>query len=174
MRCPVRSPEWKALLVRFDAEHGAPAPAPNVQNQAAKSAAAAAELEKPEMDWKSLFPNEVTEDKNLPTADASWALDGFSCNLKKIGPKLYISATADVELPDSTGVLNHGQGTWLVDGKATTFLQDIPGGWVPGRVCFINILDLSANQENADKAHVFKITDDTALVVHEDSDFMHL
>ena len=40
------------------------------------------------------------------------------------GPKLFVTATGDVEINTSTALLCYGAGTWVLDGKAVNYMQD--------------------------------------------------
>ena len=118
LQCPLRGPDWRQFLKRFDADHAAPV---------AMDVVASSEPQTPQepTQWEKIFPGEISQDSGLAEPDTTWPVDGAPCIMKKIGQKLFVSATADCELEAGSGILQHGQGNWLIDQKAATFLQDL-------------------------------------------------
>ena len=141
--CPIRGPEWRALLSKFDQ-----AWCPNVQVQpsqdtpcsSAPTAAPPAKggddgmaLADAEGDGEALDRGTVWSDEPK-TQDALQNKYGAGChkfsldtNLAAVlveGPKLFVTATGDVEINTSTALLCYGAGTWVLDGKAVNYMQD--------------------------------------------------
>ena len=125
---PLRSPEWKQILKKFDAAHGATAvPA------ASAPSASAGSIENPaengEDAWATMFaddPKTVKELEEKFQICSSFALPGNSALVCKVieGPKLFVCAvtagTFDTEQP----IILHGAGTWLLDNKAQAAMDN--------------------------------------------------
>lgn len=139
--CPIRGPEWRALLSKFDQ-----AWCPNVQAQpsqdspprSAPTAAPAAEGgdngvadgegDGEAFDWGTIWSDEPkTQEAFQNKYGAGCHKFSLDTNLAAVvveGPKLFVAATGDVEINNSTAALCFGAGTWVLDGKAVNYMQD--------------------------------------------------
>eukprot|EP00438_Fugacium_kawagutii_P002612 Skav201663 [mRNA] locus=scaffold641:262503:266404:- [translate_table: standard] len=137
--CPIRAPEWRALLADFNKKWGqvtdvsAPAAAAaTARNQNAVVPAAAAHAAEEQsnegqeqFNWGSVFPDEPTNkadfDQKYPQQACTFALTNSITGIIVEGPKLFLMATADSSYGLSEPVILFGAGTWLLDGKASAY-----------------------------------------------------
>ena len=137
---PIRAPEWRKLLTDFDRQWAEPQAAAQgtraVQPAAATAAATSAATEtgelpptetKAQFDWGSIFPDAASTKTDLDQKFGA-ALHSFtvSAGLQGAifeGPQLYLIATQDSEVNTTEPVFTYGAGSWLLDNKASTYLQ---------------------------------------------------
>ena len=115
---PTRAPEWRTFLKRFDKMYGTPA--------SFAPAAAAIPVEESSFNWERAFQDDVKLEKDLKDVAHSFPIEltTATCKITE-GPKLFVCAgEKDVELDNAKPILCHGQGHWLIDQKASSFLQD--------------------------------------------------
>ena len=139
--CPIRAPEWRNLLKKFDATWGRTDTPPagtrgeNGQTPPVETASPSqvnttpatepsVETASENVNWSEVFPDEPTtkaqfEEKYQPAS--SFAINNQVTGMLVEGPKLFLMATADVSMDQSEPVVCFGAGTWLLDGKATAF-----------------------------------------------------
>ena len=133
---PVRSPEWKKLLIEFDrafASPGGPAEESSAVTEASEPAANAQPF-----DWAALFPDEPRDAAAFHTKyrnsavfqSAAWCPEmclyvvDTSTESEECKPKLFLEAKNDYLLPSTEPILTYGAGQWLMDAKAETWLSD--------------------------------------------------
>ena len=129
LRDPLRSKEWKEILVQFDKIHTATAvkvPAINQETTGSDSAAAvpqaAADF------WAGVFSGSTKSLEELErncTVSATFPLHNTTlvCKVTE-GPEFYLCATTAAGSVDtSSPLLTHGGGQWLIDSKAAKALE---------------------------------------------------
>lgn len=134
--CPIRAPEWRQILTQFDKqwavdvseqpkkeEKATPAP-----SQPATSPGTDGEEVKG-FDWQEVFPEEPKSKEALESKYGAGAhrFNVTDNNLVMVlveGPKLFILALAESELDGREPILCYGAGTWLLDNKAESLVQD--------------------------------------------------
>ena len=130
IRDPVRAPEWRELLTKFDREYGTPvAVAPKPESK----------KDVPEPDVPKLaaiFPDEPTNIKDFEAkyaAPASTFTNDATTAFRVVeGPKLFVVSTGDGQLADTKPIITHGAGKWLTDNEAKTYSKEHPG---KGHIC---------------------------------------
>lgn len=147
--CPIRAPEWRILLQRFDQSWGVggreqPVPRPSTQqpSSAQPSAAAAADAgapergdgdeelgdESPPPSWDSIFMDEPKTSEafhqKYGAGAHKFAIDNNVAGIVAEGPKLFMVASAEAEYETDVPILCFGAGVWLLDQKAERFLND--------------------------------------------------
>ena len=130
---PVRAPEWKDMLRKFDAKWAATL-------EGRESATESQSTEAPPIqttstggsfDWSTVFPGEPTTIEELvrkhgpPCHTFMFSTELQGC--VHDGPTLWVQALADGELASTKPLITFGSGTWLLDAKATTFKQEPHG-----------------------------------------------
>ena len=132
---PVHAPEWRGLLRKFDAKHGA-SPVPQLSSPGSVSASVPAgegQDATPDADasWSNIFkddPKSVVDlQKKFNQMAGTFAIacgDGIVCHVVE-GPQFFLAAptNAGSVLADQA-VLGHGGGVWLLDAKASKAIQD--------------------------------------------------
>jgi hypothetical protein len=134
---PIRAPEWRELLTKFDKEYGTPVTAPTPKP----------EKQDPKLEVAAKFsdePTTVQEFEAKYTPAATFTNDSTSIFKVVEGPKLFLVCTGDAKVSDEKPFLTHGAGKWLIDNEAKTYSKEHPG-----------------------KGHICEFTDDTSLVVLE-------
>ena len=128
----VRSPEWRRILQEFDRTFGSnagPAPVP-AGDQSSESAA---------FSWAEVFTAEPSQTADFHAkydahvkGKCAWCpelvayiVDDTPANHEGASnpPKFFVEAKEDYVLP-SEPILVYGAGAWLMDAKATQFLED--------------------------------------------------
>ena len=126
---PIRSCEWKKLLADFDRKCSGEGQSQQQVTQLAETSpqpdqpdgAAAASL------WETSFPDEPTTKTEFEAKYQAVHSFAISDNLAGViveGPKLFLQALGEVEWPKEEPILFFGAGGWLLDQKATTFMED--------------------------------------------------
>ena len=131
---PVRSAEWKRLLAEFDRKWSATASGEAERSSAAVQQIVASEDgESGQQDeqpngcvWESAFQEEPTTKADLDAKYSTAHSFPMADNLVGViveGPKLFVSSLGDVQWPVDEPFLCFGAGTWLLDDKATSYLE---------------------------------------------------
>ena len=147
---PSRNHEWRKLLKEFDHKWGENDQTPNRSTTPAASPSGSTapapgsepgpsprcldgDLNGATFDWASVFPDSPTTrtdmETKFPTGRHQFTMDGNLVGViiegtETTDPQLYIMATGDGSVETDTPVLTFGAGTWLLDGKAESFMQD--------------------------------------------------
>lgn len=138
---PVRSPEWKRMLVEFDRCFGtaadpASAPAPAADDGNSNEGA-------PSFDWATAFEEPTDKEAWHQKYDAkvqgkfTWCPE-LTAYIVDDDPaadpeapkkyKLFIEAMEAYTLTSTDAFLTYGAGVWLLDAKAESFLNENPQG----------------------------------------------
>ena len=134
---PVRSPEWKKLLVEFDRVFASSGDAPE-ESSAVVAAAVEPDANAQPFDWASLFPDEPRDAaafhakyrNSAVFQSAAWCPEvclyvvDTSTETEEHKPKLFLEGKNDYLLPSTEPILTYGAGQWLMDAKAETWLSD--------------------------------------------------
>ena len=135
---PVRSPEWKKLLIEFDRTFGSPS------GPEESSATVPVAVKKPDdptsqaFDWAALFPDEPRDAaafhakyrNSAVFQSAAWCPEvclyvvDTSLETEERKPKLFLEGKNDYVLTSTDPILTYGAGQWLMDAKAETWLND--------------------------------------------------
>lgn len=146
--CPIRAPEWRILLQRFDKSWGVggrepPVSRPSTQEPSpAQPPSAVADAGAPEggdgdeglgdeippPSWDLIFMDEPkTSDafqQKYGAGAHKFAIDNNVAGIVVEGPKLFMLASAEAEYETDVPILCFGAGVWLLDQKAERFLND--------------------------------------------------
>lgn len=146
---PVRSPQWRDVLRKFDAVFAVSVPV----NPEVAEAAVADEVKVEEFDWGKIFPEAVTTEEELGKLkiETSFQLSVPGAHMNITDKKeLYVLATSDeVTLPDNVWIIGYGAGMWLQDEKAKNFLNAPTGvAWIQCK--FTSDQDLIVFEEGSD------------------------
>ena len=140
---PVRAPEWRKMLKAFDdkwqaeASGNEPRVLPNVQPNVQPNGCGPDQenMEEGEpapptspSDWGDIFAGEPRTKEDVEgkygAGCHTFAVTNQITGLVVDGPKLFFVATADTEVDVDQPVLCFGAGTWLLDAKASSFMED--------------------------------------------------
>jgi hypothetical protein len=129
---PCRSSEWKKLLAEFDRKWSG-------SGQGQVQAQPSAEGQEPEADhgegagpgagtslWDTAFGGEPRTVSDFEAKYQQVHTFVVSDNLAAViveGPKLFLKALGEVEWPSAEPILFYGAGSWLLDQKASTYLE---------------------------------------------------
>lgn len=129
---PAHAPEWRSLLRKFDAKHGAvPAPRQGVVAASGSQAAPVAAGASLQSDWDNIFsgdPKQIQDlEQKFSKIGATFAIDngdGLVCYVVE-GPQFYLAAPTNAgSFTSSQLLLGHGGGSWLLDAKAAKAIED--------------------------------------------------
>lgn len=146
--CPIRGPEWRALLQKFDQTWSrvvAPERGPSSSTPLRPTMAVVNDDEgegegehgrddggshgMDSFDWSSVYADEP-KTKDLFDAKYPTVCHRFTMNDSNIsgvlveGPKLFIMASGECECDTDTPIVSFGAGTWVLDARAQAFLDD--------------------------------------------------
>ena len=135
---PTRSPEWRKLLQQFDRKWGAsddqptPPRAQERSDQPELSSTSGSTTDQDSSTWASIFPGEPTDQDSLNSKYGApaitFTISGTLTGVVVEGPKLFLVSSGDSTAGIDAPILCFGAGTWLLDARATTFIQAI-WGW---------------------------------------------
>ena len=134
---PVRSPEWKKLLVEFDRTFASPS-GPSEGSSATMPVVVEPDANVQPFDWAALFPDEPRDAAAFHAKyrnsgvfqSAAWCPEvslyvvDTSTETEECKPKLFLEGKSDYLLPSTEPILTYGAGQWLMDSKAETWLND--------------------------------------------------
>ena len=145
MACPIRAPEWRSILQKFDSQWAAPlAESPHTPGATAPTVEAnvnGAEGETggeegegagtaDDFSWDAVFADEPTTKSAMETkygaASHKFTLNSNENVIAVIleGPKLFLLASGDTTLSNNQPILCFGAGSWLLDSKADSWMQE--------------------------------------------------
>lgn len=163
---PVRSPEWRKVVQEFDRCFAVAAPASAPPPAAANGSAA--ETSGGAFDWSQHFPNEPSTKSALqekygdkikgkcqwcPQLTAYLVDAGDSNEGDAVKYMLFVEASEAYSIPVDEAFLTYGAGSWLLDAKVDTYVEENSTGY-RGVMC--------------------KFTSDTQPVVFEDNGRMKI
>ena len=139
MACPVRAPEWRTILQKFDLQWAAPLEGSSSPTCGESAPVVAATVDENGGEeevaggfWEGIFPDEPTTKAALETKYGAGS-HKFTLNANEHviavileGPMLFLVASADTTLSANEPILCFGAGTWLLDSKADAWMQDGP------------------------------------------------
>ena len=154
MSDPVRSPEWRKIVQEFDRCFGSHAPAtPAAAASGTEEAAAAGGSD---FNWSTVFPSEVREkaawhekyDAQIkgkcqwcPQLTAYLVDPGKTPEGQPIKYMLFVEASEDYTAFADDAFLSYGAGSWLLDSKVDSYLEENQHGY-KGVMCkFTSDLD---------------------------------
>lgn len=136
---PVRAPEWRQMLKAFDEKWQADGN-PVQESQAAGATVVQSVVPADPEDedaplsgsdpsgWEDVFPNEPRTKEEVENKYGAgchtFPVTNQITGLVVEGPKLFFIASADTDFDTDQPVLCFGGGTWLLDAKAQTFMED--------------------------------------------------
>ena len=148
----VRAPEWRKVVQEFDrtfATGATPNPVQPVAAAANAGSVSTSAAATSAFDWGALFPDEPREPANFHskyeqsiTAKCAWCPEvqafivdtaGENTEEQNRKPMLFLEAKENYEISQSEAFLTYGAGTWLMDSKATQWLNDQDG--FPHKAC---------------------------------------
>eukprot|EP00435_Cladocopium_sp_Y103_P008064 s2865_g2.t1 len=133
---PVRSPEWKKLLVEFDRTFASPTASDGSSEPVPVDTEPVVNAQP--FDWAALFPDEPRDAAAFHAKyrnsgvfqSAAWCPEvclyvvDTSTETEAHKPKLFVEGKNDYLLPSTEPILTYGAGQWLMDSKAETWLND--------------------------------------------------
>ena len=123
----VRGPQWRDVLRKFDAVFATEVMPVNPEPEPEDPQRAIVTTEVVDFDWGVVFPGSAHTEEELAKLkvvhSCPWGANGGSFNVTDEN-QLYLLATQDITVPDDVWVLGYGAGQWLLDEKATSFLQN--------------------------------------------------
>ena len=127
---PSHAPEWRGLLRKFDAKHGAPLPQQVAAVQAAQAASSDV-AQAGDSGWGDIFkdsPKTINDlQKQYNKIAATFAVaegSGLVCHIVE-GPQIYVAApTSSESFLASQMLLGHGGGIWLLEAKGAKALKE--------------------------------------------------
>eukprot|EP00438_Fugacium_kawagutii_P027851 Skav201824 [mRNA] locus=scaffold1071:397086:402945:- [translate_table: standard] len=169
MTDPVRAPEWRKVVQEFDRCFAVAAPAAAAQESGAGDAAATASGGgNAGFDWSAYFANEprakaAFQEKYgdkikgkcqwCPQLTAYLVDPGDSSDGDAVKYMLFVEASEAYTIPVDEAFLTYGAGSWLLDSKVDSYLEENATGGYKGVMC--------------------KFTSDTQPVVFEDKSLTH-
>ena len=142
MSDPIRSPEWRKVVQEFDrcfasVARGEPAAAAAVEPARADGQGAC------DFDWSKRFPEEPrAKDAWHEKYDtkvkgkcqwcpqlAAYLVDPGTTEGEQVKYMLFIEASEDYTVPADEGFMLYGTGTWLLDAKADTYIEENQNGY---------------------------------------------
>ena len=141
---PVRGPEWRKMVQEFDRCFASSIPRDSNPAETQESATAAAAADGQAFDWISLFSSEPRESAAwhekydgkvkakcqwCPQLTAYLVDNNDAAEGEPVRFKLFVEASEEYTCPMTEPFLAYGAGTWILDAKADSYIEENPNGY---------------------------------------------
>ena len=139
---PVRGPEWRKMVQEFDRCFASSVPRDS--NPVESEAATAAAADGQGFDWIALFPSEPRDAAKwhekydgqvkakcqwCPQLTAYLVDTSDAAEGEPVKFKLFVEASEEYTCPVTEPFLAYGAGTWILDAKAESYIEENPNGY---------------------------------------------